>query len=226
MAQPRLAEREDLGAGPLTPRYDEALAFAAEHHRTQVRKHSRIPYLSHLMAVSSLVLENGGSEDAAIAGLLHDAVEDAPDGEGPRVLADIEAAFGPDVAATVRACSDGLDAAGHRSGTWAERKIPYIEALPHKPFDAALVSAADKTHNARCIADDVQRYGPEFWDVFNACRHQLAWYYASVRAGLGGPLVDSPIVDRLDSAVTALLLAADVPEPALGAVPAPCGCPT
>jgi (p)ppGpp synthase/HD superfamily hydrolase len=95
-----------------------------------MRKGSQIPYLSHLMSVSALVLEYGGSEVAAIAGLLHDAVEDAPQGQGPAVLADIGHAFGLDVAAIVRACSDGLDEAGNRSGTWAQRKTSYVETLP------------------------------------------------------------------------------------------------
>lgn len=54
----------------------------------------------------------------------------------------------------MRACSDGLDAAGDRSGSWAERQIPYIESLPHKSRAAALLAAAVKTHNARCIVND------------------------------------------------------------------------
>ena len=78
-----LDDRKVMGAGPLSERFDEALAYAAAHHRTQLRKGSRVPYMSHLMSVSALVLEHGGVEDQAIAALLHDAVEDAPAGEGP-----------------------------------------------------------------------------------------------------------------------------------------------
>ncbi|MEX0658752.1 MAG: HD domain-containing protein, partial [Egibacteraceae bacterium] len=60
----------------VSARFARAVGFAAEVHRTQARKGSRVPYLAHLLAVSSLVLEDGGDEDEAIAGLLHDAVED------------------------------------------------------------------------------------------------------------------------------------------------------
>lgn len=224
MSIPSLSERAAAGSGPLSTRYDEAVAFAAEHHRAQLRKGSMIPYLSHLMSVSALVLEGGGSEDAAIAGLLHDAVEDAPPGMGPATLTGIRERFGEAVAHTVRSCSDGLNESGERSGTWAERKIPYIESLAHKTLDAALVTAADKTHNARCITNDVRRFGEAFWATFNACPHQIAWYYASVRAGIQGQLAESPLLPVLDEAVTGLLEAAGVREPQLGHQPANCSC--
>jgi len=157
-----LDARKTLGAGALSPRYDDALLYAAAHHRDQMRKGSRVPYLAHLMSVSALVLEHGGGEVAAIGGVLHDAVEDAPRGEGPRVLAGIEARFGAEVAGIVRACSDGLDEAGNRSGTWVERKQAYLQGLSQRTVDALRVTAADKTHNAGCIADDVRTYGPGF----------------------------------------------------------------
>ncbi|MDG2241856.1 MAG: HD domain-containing protein, partial [Longimicrobiales bacterium] len=91
----------------LTGRYDRALMLAAAHHRKQTRKGTEIPYLSHLLAVSSLVLENGGSEDEAIAGLLHDAVEDAEDVETLDALREeIQREFGNAVMEIVEACSD------------------------------------------------------------------------------------------------------------------------
>jgi (p)ppGpp synthase/HD superfamily hydrolase len=218
--------RRELGCGPLTPRYDEALAFVSAHHRGQLRKGSNMPYLSHLMAVSGLVLENGGSQIAAIGGLLHDAVEDAPEGQGGLILAEIESRFGVDVAQIVRACSDGLNEENVRKGSWIERKQPYIRALPGKSFDAALVTAADKTHNARCITEDLGRYGDEFWSVFNACPHRLAWYYGSVRHGITAQLFGTSIWPVFEKAVAGLVAAAGAGEPVLGDAPAACPCPT
>lgn len=219
-----LTTRRGLGSGPLSERYDQALLFAAAHHRAQRRKGSQIPYLSHLMTVSALVLEHGGGEAAAIAGLLHDAVEDAVDGQGPAVLERISTAFGSDVADLVRACSDGLDEAGARSGTWAERKTPYVRALNSKSADALLVTAADKTHNARCIAVDVRMYGPVFWTVFNACRHQLVWYYAAVEAAVAVRLHNEAAVRALRLAVSDLIAVADVERPEPSSVPPMCDC--
>ena len=60
----------------VTARFTEALEYARAHHADQRRKGTTIPYLAHLLAVSALVLEHGGSETAAIAALLHDVVED------------------------------------------------------------------------------------------------------------------------------------------------------
>lgn len=197
-----------MGSGPLSSRYDEALAYASEHHRKQLRKGSRVPYLTHLMSVSALVLEHGGSEDQAIAGLLHDAVEDAPKGTGGTVLTEIRERFGEDVADIVRACSDGLDADGNRRGTWAERKRPYVAGLSDKPLDALLVTAADKTHNGLCIAADVRRYGQDFWKTFNASRDELLWYYTSVEQAVAQRLPGHSITVALHRAVDDLLAAA------------------
>src|SRR4051794_6950252 len=189
-----LQDRREMGCGALSERFDEALFYASRHHREQLRKGSQVPYMTHLMSVSALVLEHGGSEDQAIAALLHDAVEDAPAGQGPAVLHEIRERFGDAVADIVRACSDGLDESGNRSGTWAERKSAYVAGLADKPADALLVTAADKTHNGLCIASDVRRYGQDFWSTFNASTAELLWYYTSVgrRSPSGCRAVRSP----------------------------------
>lgn len=209
-----------MGSGPLGQRFDEALLFAARHHREQLRKGSRVPYMTHLMSVSALVLEHGGSEDQAIAALLHDAVEDAPPGQGGAVLADIRSQFGDAVADIVRACSDGLDESGNRSGSWPERKRPYVAALSdpaEKPDEALLVTAADKTHNGSCIAADVRRYGQEFWSTFNASRQELLWYYTSVERAVAERLPSHSIVDALHRAVDELIAASGTERSAISA---------
>ncbi|WP_409332334.1 HD domain-containing protein [Trujillonella humicola] len=200
-----LEERAHMGAGPLSERFDDALLLAARHHREQLRKGSQVPYMSHLMSVSALVLEHGGNEDQAIAGLLHDAVEDAPTGQGGAVVAEIRARFGGAVGDIVRACSDGLDESGNRSGTWRERKEAYVAGLATKPVEALLVTAADKTHNALCIAADVRRYGPEFWSTFNASRDELLWYYTSVQEAVAQSLAGSSLEGALRRAVDELV---------------------
>jgi (p)ppGpp synthase/HD superfamily hydrolase len=206
-----LEERRSMGSGPLTERFDEALQYASRHHRQQLRKGSRVPYMSHLMSVSALVLEHGGNEDQAIAALLHDAVEDAPAGQGPAVLREIRERFGDAVARIVEACSDGLDEAGDRTGTWPARKQPYVAGLrdpQKKPDDALLVTAADKIHNGRCIAADVRRYGQVFWSTFNASREELLWYYTSVERAVAERLPGHGIADALHRAVDELVSAA------------------
>src|SRR4051812_26598333 len=213
MTSTTLEARKAMGAGPLSERFDKALVYAARHHRQQLRKGSRVPYMSHLMSVSAIVLEHGGSEDQAIAALLHDAVEDAPDGQGPTVLREIRERFGERVADMVEACSDGLDAAGNRSGSWAERKRPYVAGLldPAKKSDEALlVTAADKIHNGSRIAADLREFGPAFWSTFNACEHELLWYYTSVDTAVTERLPKSSIAEALHRAVDELVAAANM----------------
>ena len=205
-----LEARTEMGSGPLSERFDDALTYASRHHREQLRKGSRVPYMTHLMSVSALVLEHGGTEDQAIAGLLHDAVEDAPAGQGGAVLAEIRERFGAAVADMVAACSDGLNASGERKGTWRERKRAYVEGLPNKSLDALLVTAADKTHNGLCIAADVRRYGRDFWATFNAGPEELRWYYTSVRDVVAKRLPGTSIAVALERAVAELMATPDL----------------
>jgi (p)ppGpp synthase/HD superfamily hydrolase len=101
----------------LTDRFDRALVYASYVHGGQVRKGTSIPYIAHLLSVAATVLEYNGSEDMAIAALLHDAVEDQG---GEQRLSDIRNRFGDRVADIVRSCSDVVNsAAGHEKGRLA-----------------------------------------------------------------------------------------------------------
>ena len=100
----------------LGPRLQSAFRCAAEKHAGQTRKQTAVPYLSHLMAVASLVLEAGGDEDMAIAALLHDVVEDC--GGLPR-LREVRKMFGARVAKIVEGCTDSF---GESKREWIERK--------------------------------------------------------------------------------------------------------
>ena len=163
----------------LSIRYTAAFQLAFEVHGHQLRKSTSIPYISHVMSVSALVLEAGGDEDCAIAALLHDAVEDAPDG---RVMLDrIRGQFGPRVASIVKACSDASAVPGQAKAPWRERKEAYLAHLAVADADALLVSACDKLHNARAIVADLREIGQAVWQRFtvtDAADH--LWYYQSV----------------------------------------------
>jgi (p)ppGpp synthase/HD superfamily hydrolase len=147
-------------AMPLSDRFDDALAYASRLHREQTRKGSDIPYVAHLLAVCSLVIEHGGNEDQAIAALLHDAAEDQ--GGEPR-LSEIRARYGAAVADIVADCTDAWT---EPKPPWRPRKEAYLAALPSKPSASLLVSLADKVHNASAILGDYQVLGDKLWDRF------------------------------------------------------------
>ena len=159
----------------LTARFDEALEYAAELHRTQTRKGGDIPYLGHLLSVASLVIEGGGTEDQAIAGLLHDAVEDQG---GAPILAEIREKFGDDVASIVKECSDTDEVP---KPPWKSRKQAYITHLDDASEATILVSLADKVDNARAILRDHRVHGDELWQRFSQNDPQEhLWYYESL----------------------------------------------
>lgn len=158
----------------LTDRFDCALAYASCLHRTQLRKATAIPYVSHLLAVAAIALENGADEDQAIAALLHDAVEDQG---GLAQLETIRVRFGEDVAAMVADCTDSADI---NKPEWRPRKEAYVASLLHKPPRSLAVSLADKTHNASAINADLRQHGSEVWDRFTGLKDGTLWYYRAL----------------------------------------------
>jgi (p)ppGpp synthase/HD superfamily hydrolase len=161
----------------LGPRYAQAVTYAATKHATQVRKSTSIPYVSHLLAVSALVLEAGGDEDQAIAALLHDAPEDQG---GQPTLDEIREIFGARVANIVEGCSDSLAEDPEDKEPWRIRKERYLAHLEQADEDTLLVSLADKLHNARAIVSDLRITGPDTWNRFNAEPHEIFWYYRTI----------------------------------------------
>ena len=155
-------------------KYLEALNFAFKLHSKQFRKGIKIPYFFHLSSVSNHVIENGGDTDEAIAGLLHDAVEDQG---GEKTLKLIKKKFGNKVAKIVEDCTD---AKVIPKPHWFERKKQYILDLKKKPQSSLLLSICDKTHNATCIVNDYSRVGKKLWKRFSAKPKQIYWYYESL----------------------------------------------
>jgi (p)ppGpp synthase/HD superfamily hydrolase len=178
---------------PLTSRFDEAFVYAHAAHRAQLRKGTTAPYIGHLMGVASIVLDAGGSEDEAIAALLHDAAEDAG---GRERAADIRARFGDTVASIVEDCTDSWTTP---KPAWLERKKQYIEHARALPPASLRVSAADKVHNTYAILRDLRNTGERVWERFQAKPDDVLWYYQSLvrayREAGGGTLVDE--LDRI-----------------------------
>lgn len=159
----------------LGPRFLRAFLFATEKHRGQTRKASTIPYIAHLMGVASLVLEAGGDEDLAIAGLLHDVVEDCG---GEPILTEVRRRFGKRVADVVDGCTDAYVIP---KPPWRERKENYLRRLKEESADTRLVSAADKLNNVRSILSDYRAVGESVWSRFNGGSDGTVWYYRTLR---------------------------------------------
>lgn len=187
-----------------TERFSRAVDYARIAHAAQCRKGSNIPYLCHLLGVASLVIEFGGNEDQAIAGLLHDTIEDG----GAEHETTIRAQFGDAVADIVKDCTDGA-AEGKASHTdaeakrrnWLERKLAYLAHLKEAPDATLLVSACDKLHNARAIVQDLEdpEIGTSVFDRFTGGRAGTLGYYQALAEIFSARNV--PAAKVLDAAV-------------------------
>ncbi len=161
-------------AGNSNPRFDKALAFAAQAHGAvkQERKGTDFPYIAHPVRVAEILDRFDCDDDVIVAGFLHDTIEDA------NVKADeISASFGPRVATLVTAASEP-----DKSLEWKPRKQHTLEHLEREqdPDVLALV-AADKLDNIRSIADTLRHLGQEqTWALFNATRSDQHWYYRRI----------------------------------------------
>jgi len=160
-------------------RFRAALDYAYEVHSEQRRKGPapQVPYLGHVLGVCSIVIDDGGTEEEAIAALLHDAAEDAG---GEDTLQVIRRRFGKKVARLVELCSDTTEVP---KPPWRDRKLAFIDRLARKRMPAGLlrIVAADKLHNVRSLLDDYRRVGDELWSRFetHSATDQL-WYYGEI----------------------------------------------
>jgi len=183
----------------LSPLFEAALQFALTAHKGHLRKGTQIPYVAHLLAVASIVLDYGGDEDGAVAALLHDSVEDR--GVDPE---EIRRRFGDKAADIVVACSDSLEKNPDNKADWRERKDAYLEHLKTAPPPVILVSAADKLHNVRSIVKDLLEIGHRVWTRFKGGKDGSLWYYETLVKTLKARGEHRMLVDELARTVAEL----------------------
>lgn len=205
--------------GTFTERFGHALAFAHRLHRNQRRKTLGAPYIGHLLGVAASVIEDGGSEDEAIAALLHDSIEDQArhyPGGAAALTATIEREFGSEVLHLVEALTERPDPSEQgltsREARWRAHKDAYIRQIVTADARVRRISSADSLYNVRSLTRDYLRMGDEIWTRFlTRSRDDQLWAYdklarALLAAGAG------PLAGELDRAVDDLYRATGVPR--------------
>jgi (p)ppGpp synthase/HD superfamily hydrolase len=187
---------------------NHAFAFAAKHHDRQVRKGTKLPYLTHPANIAVILTRYGRNEDSVVAGILHDVVEDCVrDGYTREMLEQrIGEKFGDTVLRTVlqvtyrRLDDDGVELSS------MEKKEDYLERLSEANEAARWVCAADKLHNARSILADLQRTfdSETIWSRFGGGREGTVKWYRDVYERLRSVGFDAPIMEELGLAVEEL----------------------
>lgn len=191
---------------------NHALAFAAKHHDRQVRKGTRLPYLTHPANVAIILTRYGRGDDTVVSGILHDVIQDCvQDGYSRAMLEQrIGDKFGSNVLETVLAVTyrkvddDGVELSGD------ERRVDYLERLAKAGTEARWVCAADKIHSAASLISDLRRtVDPEsVWSRFGSKAATSRWY-RQVYERLREVGFDAPIMSELDTVSAELVKLAE-----------------
>jgi (p)ppGpp synthase/HD superfamily hydrolase len=181
---------------------NHAFAFAAKHHDRQVRKGTKLPYLTHPANVAVILTKYGRDDNTIVAGILHDVIEDCVrDGYTRDMLEQrIGDKFGENVLDTVLAVTyrrhddDGVELSGD------DRRTDYLERLAGASESARWVCAADKIHNASTIITDLRRTvdADTVWNRFGGGKDATAHWYRSVFERLREVGFDAPIMAELE----------------------------
>lgn len=189
-------------------RVNHALAFAAKHHDQQVRKGTRLPYLTHPANVALILCRYGQDDETLVAGILHDVIEDCVRAEYSREMLEtrIGSKFGHDVLEAVLAVTKRTKNDEGVQMSPEEVRQDYLERLESASPRALWVCAADKLHNASSILADLRRTEfPELvWDRFKARREGTIRWYRQAHDRLVELGFDEPILRELEGAVVSL----------------------
>jgi (p)ppGpp synthase/HD superfamily hydrolase len=192
-----------------TPRFLDALEFAVTLHGSDLRKKGPedreapdVPYVTHLLGVCALVLAQGGSEDEAMAALLHDSLEDHA---GPVTVGLLRERFGDGAARIVVSCTDTPpEFAGGEKPDWRSRKEAYVRHLRTLSPGECIVSLADKLDNARSMVADYRSVGERLWGRFRRGADDQLWYFDSLVAAFRAVGCAGFLIEELERQVAEL----------------------
>ncbi len=148
----------------------ERAYFTAERlHASQMRK-SGDPYITHPLAVTTILADIGMTEPTLVAALLHDTVEDTP-----YTLDELRADFGDEVAVLVDGVTK-LDKVRYGDTAQAETIRKMIVAMS-RDIRVLVIKLADRLHNMRTLRylkqETQERKARETLDIYAPLAHRL-----------------------------------------------------
>lgn len=152
-------------------KFKKAYDFVYKLHFKQTRKDKKTPYINHLLSVAVFIIDNGGSTEEAIAGLLHDSIEDQG---GDKIYNKIKNIFGKKIANLVKGCSEIYKSP---KPEWRIRKEIYIKKLEKSSKSIIFISLCDKLHNLKLTVFDLNNEGLNVWKRFNANSKDIFNFY-------------------------------------------------
>ena len=179
---------------------EKAIVFAAKAHKSQTRKGTDIPYITHPFAVGMHLQKAKCSEEVIAAGILHDTLEDTE-----TTFKDLTEAFGVRVANLVLAASEN-----DKNLPWEVRKQHTIEKLKDASLEEIQVIVADKLHNLKSIRTDLNLNGDIIWQRFNRGKRDQHWYYASIVKALSPRKREFKMISELEGEVKGVFGSLDI----------------
>ncbi len=148
---------------------ERAYLIAEKHHRGQTRK-SGDPYITHPLAVTTILADIGMTEPTLVAALLHDTVEDTP-----YTLDQLRADFGDEVALLVDGVTK-LDKVKYGDSAQAETIRKMIVAMS-RDIRVLVIKLADRLHNMRTLRyvkqETQERKSRETLEIYAPLAHRL-----------------------------------------------------
>lgn len=148
----------------------KAIDFACFKHKEQLRKGGQTPYVMHPLNVGRILLEAGADLEYAIAGILHDTLEDTNTNQQ-----EIITTFGQHIFDLVYAASEK-----NRSDSWEQRKNDTILELSSCRVEYLYVPCADKLDNMITLKNQLRTQGESFWRYFGTPYEEQKWYYTTL----------------------------------------------
>ncbi|MER6971475.1 bifunctional (p)ppGpp synthetase/guanosine-3',5'-bis(diphosphate) 3'-pyrophosphohydrolase [Nocardioides sp. NPDC000445] len=148
---------------------ERAYVTAERLHGTQMRK-SGDPYITHPLAVTTILAELGMTEPTLVAALLHDTVEDTP-----YTLKELTRDFGEEVAHLVDGVTK-LDKVTYGDSAQAETIRKMVVAMS-RDIRVLVIKLADRLHNMRTLRyvpqKSQERSARETLDIYAPLAHRL-----------------------------------------------------
>lgn len=148
---------------------ERAYMVAEQMHGTQMRK-SGDRYITHPLAVTTILADIGMTEPTLVAALLHDTVEDTP-----YTLEELRKDFGDEVAVLVDGVTK-LDKVQYGDSAQAETIRKMIVAMS-RDIRVLVIKLADRLHNMRTLrylkAETQERKARETLDIYAPLAHRL-----------------------------------------------------
>lgn len=163
-----------------------------EIDQKQKRKGKDLPYIIHPLVVGLILARISSDEDAVVAGILHDTIEDSVASKKVTVSM-LRKRFGDKVARLVDDVTEK-----HRDIDWVLRKKKAVKDIASMQKHAPLVKAADAVANCTELIADFRNEGDNTFRRFNVPKERLIEHCAEAIEAIKLQWPDHPLLSDLD----------------------------